>query len=207
MKIRVVGAEFYLADRWRHLTKLMFPFHSSAEVPKNPLHLRQSEFKQHRNVTEWFSVPLGCRLLHSVEKCKQIPSELCKVKRLDGDRWSEVAGFIFWWFQDRSEVTYLAKVTWRQSHHNCEDTEPSQLWRHRAITIDTCVTFTVWLCHSLQTWFLSQVMLNSELDGLKCGKVIKRHFLLLLISRCRASWTLLVNLMWFWLCIVVNMWK
>ena len=96
MKIRVVGAEFYLADRWRHLTKLMFPFHSSAEVPKNPLHLRQSEFKQHRNVTEWFSVPLGCRLLHSVEKCKQIPSELCKVKRLDGDRWSEGAGFIFW---------------------------------------------------------------------------------------------------------------
>jgi len=36
VKICVVGAEFSHADRWRHMAKLIFAFHSFAKVPKYP---------------------------------------------------------------------------------------------------------------------------------------------------------------------------
>jgi len=66
VKIRVVGVEFSHADRWRHMTKLIFAFHSFAEMPKNPSTMGRRNLNI--TVTEWFNMPLSCRLLNCLEK-------------------------------------------------------------------------------------------------------------------------------------------
>lgn len=117
MKIHLVGAEFSHADRWRHVTKLIFAFHSFAEVPKDPSTLGSW------NLNTMALSGSRCLKLQAVEFFRKTVNKPLQnfvnfkgLTETDGESWLVLSSGNF----RTDQRWYILQKQW-------EDTEPSQL--------------------------------------------------------------------------------